>query len=139
MSLYSLLNCSSKATVRELRKSYQELLLKHHPDKNFGTESDTFIAVTEAWKVLGDEKLRAVYDAEQSNSQLEQCQDKAIWNTFSLTELEPDGGIVSVTCRCGGQYQVEVELVEELKEEGEVEVLLDCDTCSLNLLLLLTS
>jgi len=139
MSLYTLLNCSSQATSRELKKNYQELLLKHHPDKNDGQESESFIAVNEAWKVLGNQELRAVYDAEQSNSQLESNQDSAIWHTFSLSELACDNGMFGVQCRCGGQYQVEAELVEELKQEGEEEVLVDCDTCSLNIILLLLS
>ena len=102
MSLYTLLNCSNQATVRELKKNYQELLLKHHPDKNGGQESETFIAVNEAWRVLGNQELRAVYDAEQSNSQLERSQDTAIWNTFSLNDLVSDDGMLGVMCRCGG-------------------------------------
>jgi len=139
MSLYSLLHCSSKASHSDLKKSYQELLLRHHPDKNDGKESETFISVREAWKVLGNEESRAVYDAEQSNCQLESCQDSAIWNTFDLADLDSEDGVLSVTCRCGGQYQVEMEEVEQLKEEEEKEVLVDCDTCSLNILLLLPS
>ena len=122
-----------------MKKSYQELLLRHHPDKNDGKESETFINVSKAWKVLGNDELRAVYDAKQSNCQLESCQDSAIWNTFGLEDLHSEDGVFSVTCRCGGQYQVEMEEVEQLKEEEEQEVLVDCDTCSLNILLLLPS
>ena len=113
--------------------------MKHHPDKNGGQESETFIAVNEAWRVLGNQELRAVYDAEQSNSQLERSQDTAIWNTFSLNDLVSDDGMLGVMCRCGGQYQVEEEVVRELRLEGEEEVLVDCDTCSLNIILLLSS
>ena len=121
-----------------MKKSYQELLLRHHPDKNDGKESESFISVSEAWKVLGNKELRAIYDAEQSNCMLESSQDSAIWNTFSLTDLEEDDGMLSVTCRCGGKYQVEKEEVEQLREDGEAEVLVDCDTCSLNILLLVS-
>ena len=124
---------------RELKKNYQELLLKHHPDKNGGQESETFIAVNEAWRVLGNQELRAVYDAEQSNSQLERSQDTAIWNTFSLNDLVSDDGMLGMMCSVEGKYQVEEEVVRELKLEGEEEVLVDCDTCSLNIILLLSS
>ena len=31
--------------TRELKRAYQELLLKYHPDKTGGKESDTFICV----------------------------------------------------------------------------------------------
>ena len=93
----------------------------------------------EAWRVLGSEELRAVYDAEQSNSQLESSQDSAIWNTFNLGDLVSDDGMLGVTCRGGGQYRVEEEEVRELQLEGDEEVLVDCDTCSLNIILLLSS
>ena len=120
-----------------MKKSYQELLLRHHPDKNEGNETETFIEVNKAWKVLSNEHLRAIYDAEQSNCKLESCQDSAIWNTFNLTELSDETGLFSVTCRCGGMYQVGVEDVDQLRMEGEKEVLVDCDTCSLSILVLL--
>jgi len=137
MSLYSTLNCSNTVSFSDLKKNYQELLIRHHPDKNNGNQSETFISVNKAWKVLSDDRLRAIYDAEQSNCKLESCQDSAIWNTFHMTDLRDEDGLLTVTCRCGGQYQVGVEEVQQLTFEGEKEVLVDCDTCSLNILVLI--
>lgn len=113
-----------------------QLSRQHHPDKNGGLTSETFIQIDKAWKVLSDERKRSVYDAEQANAKLEREQDAAIWQTLQLCELEIDQtDTYSLTCRCGGQYQIELEEVVELREREELEVLLDCDTCSLNILL----
>ena len=79
-----------------------------------------------------------MYDAEQANAKLEREQDAAIWRTLQLSELEIDQTDThSLTCWCGGQYQIELKEVVELRERGELEVLVDCDTCSLNILLTL--
>ena len=118
----------------ELKKNYQELLLKHHPDKNGGKESETFLAVDRAWKILGDEKQRAVYDAELSNAKLELEQDAAVWKTVSLSELELDNDIHFLKCRCGGAYQVDSQEIDDVKADGDKDILIDCDTCSLNIL-----
>ena len=97
-----------------------------------------FKKINHANSILSDEKKRSVYDAEQANAKLEREQDAAIWRTLPLSELEIDQtDTYSLTCRCGGQYQIELEEVVELREREELEVLLDCDTCSLNILLTL--
>ena len=94
----------------ELKRNYQELLLKHHPDKNGGKESETFLAVDKAWKILGDEKQRAIYDAEMTNAKLELEQDAAVWLKMKLSDLELDNDMHFYKCRCGGAYQVDVQV-----------------------------
>jgi len=138
MSFYDCLNCSPDASHSELKKSYQELLLKHHPDKNGGKESEKYLAVDTAWKVLGDEKKRAVYDAELSNAKLLKEQDAAVWMSMNLSELELDNDIHFYKCRCGGVYQVDVQEVEDVKADGDGDILVDCDTCSLNILVFIS-
>lgn len=138
MSFYDCLNCSPDASHSELKKSYQELLLKHHPDKNGGKESEKYLAVDTAWKVLGDEKKRAVYDAELSNAKLLREQDAAVWMSMNLSELELDNDIHFYKCRCGGVYQVDVQEVEDVKADGDSDILVDCDTCSLNILVFIS-
>ena len=93
-----------------------------------------FISIDKAWKVLGDEKQRAVYDAELSNAKLEQEQDAAVWKKMNLSELELDNDIHFHKCRCGGVYQVDSQEVEDVKADGDKDILVDCDTCSLNIL-----
>ena len=85
---------------------------------------------------MSDDKQRSVYDAEQANAKLEREQGAAIWRNVPLSELTvDDSDIYSLTCRCGGLYQLDREEVAELREREETEVLVDCDTCSLNVLL----
>ena len=91
-----------------------------------------------AWKVLGDEKKRAVYDAELSNAKLLKEQDAAVWMSMNLSELELDNDIHFYKCRCGGVYQVDVQEVEDVKADGDGDILVDCDTCSLNILVFIS-
>jgi DnaJ homolog subfamily C member 3 len=62
---YKILNISRSATKKEIKKSYRELALKWHPDKN---TDDTDVAekmfqdISEAYEVLSDDTLKAKYD-----------------------------------------------------------------------------
>ena len=63
-------------------------------------------------------------------------QDSAIWRSFLLSEMESVGQEGVARCRCGGSYRADrEELVEELQQ---AELLLDCDTCSLQILVTLS-
>ncbi len=62
-SLYETLGIERESTQGEVKKAYRKLSLKYHPDKNTGKEAaKMFIEVTKAYKVLSDEKKRALYD-----------------------------------------------------------------------------
>ena len=87
---------------------------------------------------MSDVEARARYDAELSNTKLSESQLSAIWNTFSLEELTVENMIYSVNCRCGGSYIVQEEDIKSAQQEGEEEILVECDTCSLSILLTLT-
>ena len=106
------LNLFLTVSISELKRNYLQLSLEHHPDKNGGQTSDTFIEIDKAWKVLSDQKQRSVYDAEQANVKLESEQSAAIWRYVDLSELKLDQeDLLSLTCRCGGLYQLEQEEV----------------------------
>mmetsp|Transcript_6365 Transcript_6365/g.12877 ORF Transcript_6365/g.12877 Transcript_6365/m.12877 type:complete len:225 (+) Transcript_6365:121-795(+) len=70
MDYYASLGVASDATQEEIRLAYKALVLSHHPDRKRqvggeegGSEAnDRFIAVREAWEVLGDEDARRAYD-----------------------------------------------------------------------------
>ena len=89
-----------------------------------------------AWRVLGQQASRRSYDAQLANSRLAEAQGAAVAATFALRELGALGeGEVGAVCRCGGSYAADrAELEDGL--EGEGEVLLDCDTCSLQILVI---
>jgi len=60
---YSLLGVDRSATKIEIKKNYRLLAAKYHPDKNKDPSAvDKFIAITEAYDVLSNKKLRAKYD-----------------------------------------------------------------------------
>lgn len=62
--LYELLEVSRDAPTADIKRAYRRLALQLHPDKNPSVEArEQFQKVAQAWDVLGDEKLRKVYDA----------------------------------------------------------------------------
>ena len=58
---YKVLNISASATQEEVKKAFNILVKRLHPDVNPDSE-DQFKLVTEAYEVLSDEKKRAEYD-----------------------------------------------------------------------------
>lgn len=64
---YSILEVSNNATVSEIKKAYLKLAQKYHPDRFFDEEekkkaNTRFSRITEAHRVLSDEKMRSEYD-----------------------------------------------------------------------------
>ncbi len=60
---YSLLGVEIKATKGEIKKNYRVLATKYHPDKNSDSNAaEKFIAITEAYEILSNQKSRTQYD-----------------------------------------------------------------------------
>ncbi len=62
--LYATLGVTRSATTDEIKRAYRGLARKYHPDKNPNDEEAAriFKEAAEAWRVLGDNELRAKYD-----------------------------------------------------------------------------
>ncbi len=62
---YEVLGIAREATDAEIKKSYRQLALKYHPDRNPGNveAEDMFKEATEAFQVLCDAEKRRIYDA----------------------------------------------------------------------------
>lgn len=58
---YRLLGLSKGATLDEIKKSYRELAMKYHPDKN-KDGADQFKEINRAYSILSDNKSRGQYD-----------------------------------------------------------------------------
>lgn len=64
-SYYDALGVSKKATKQEIKKAYQKLAKKWHPDVNKAPEAEAkFKEAVEAYEVLGNEDKRKLYDEE---------------------------------------------------------------------------
>lgn len=89
-NLYKVLNCHETVSVQELKKSYQELALKFHPDKSPGQSSASkFIKINQAWTILGDSRLREQFDVkwkERCLAQTYPIQDIVDFEEFDRVE-----------------------------------------------------
>jgi curved DNA-binding protein len=64
-SYYDALGVSKNATKQDIKKAYQKLAKKWHPDVNKATEAEAkFKEAAEAYEVLGNEEKRKLYDEE---------------------------------------------------------------------------
>ena len=61
---YSILGVPKDATKAQIKKAYAQKAREYHPDKNPSPDAkDKFADISEAYKTLGDENKRKVYDA----------------------------------------------------------------------------
>jgi DnaJ-class molecular chaperone len=61
---YEILGVDSDASLEEIKRSFRNLAMKHHPDKNKNSEESRqrFMKIVEAYEVLSDEQSRIRYD-----------------------------------------------------------------------------
>src|ERR671932_1809535 len=62
---YEVLGVSQDASQDEIKRSFRNLALKYHPDKNRNSEESKqkFMKIIEAYEVLSDEQARKNYDS----------------------------------------------------------------------------
>ena len=58
---YGVLNVDAEASDADIRDSYRELVMQHHPDREGGDE-EKFKAISKAYALVGDPASRARYD-----------------------------------------------------------------------------
>jgi curved DNA-binding protein CbpA len=63
---YEILGVAPGATSEEIKKSFRNLAMKHHPDKNKNSEESRlrFMKIVEAYEILSDEHSRRSYDGD---------------------------------------------------------------------------
>jgi diphthamide biosynthesis protein 4 len=124
-NFYEILEVDPGSSIDQIKKSYQRLVLQHHPDKNgaFATDNQSFQLIDEAWKVLRSVESRKIYDAELFQQDYEE--NPIIHESLGADEFQFEAEIDSYchSCRCGGKY-----ILPEF--EGD-ECLISCDECSL--------
>ena len=64
-SYYNILGLSRNASKEEIKKSFRQLSLKYHPDRNATNENahGIFIVINNAYRILTNETTRKQYDA----------------------------------------------------------------------------
>lgn len=144
MNYYEILNCQPTDSIDVIKKSYQALILKYHPDKQDSNSQhddniERFHEIDEAWKVLRDMEKRKQYDAETQQHRFNEVpiiHEKIYRNDF---EFDSQTQIYSYPCRCGGLFVLPDEYQENaLKSnsdrENELsdneEIYIECDECS---------
>lgn len=65
---YKILGVNHSSSLADIKKSYRKLALQYHPDTNSGSQlfEAKFKEITEAYKVLSNEKLRRKYNHSRS-------------------------------------------------------------------------
>ena len=76
MNYYETLGLNPSANLQEIKKAYRRLSIKHHPDKT-GGDATIFKALSEAYKILGDEEKRREYDRIRQSKPIENLRDVA--------------------------------------------------------------
>ncbi|XP_022809389.1 dnaJ homolog subfamily C member 24-like [Stylophora pistillata] len=130
---YQVLGVSANSSHEEIKRTYQRLVLKVHPDKLDGSLSqedrdkayERFLAIDKAWKVLNNQETRADCDKQLKEQDL--SQDWPVSDDVDLDDMEyhEDTESYSSLCRCSGKYV----LSEEDLENGHNIVC--CSNCTL--------
>ncbi|MDD9139381.1 MAG: DnaJ domain-containing protein [Candidatus Cardinium sp.] len=63
-TLYEILNVSKDSKPNDIKKSYHNLALKYHPDKNRKPDVEKFNEIAKAYAILRDTSKRQAYDKE---------------------------------------------------------------------------
>lgn len=154
LNYYEILNCRPSDTIDEIKKSYQALILKHHPDKqniaanssNDQNDVELFYQIDEAWKMLRDPEKRKKYDAEMQQHRFNAepiVHAKIYRNDF---DFDADSQSYVYPCRCGGYFVLPDDCIEsdehcdsegisssdetDAKTGDEDEIYIECDECS---------
>ncbi|KAI9494627.1 hypothetical protein BDB00DRAFT_817588 [Zychaea mexicana] len=126
---YEVLNVSENATSEQIKFRFQNLILRHHPDKRGSVPQDDDQAqrILRAWDVLRTPQSRKEYDAELAARQ--RRQGAVINSEIDLDDMayNEDKLTFSMRCRCSGTYAI----TEDDLEQG-IDVVC-CDNCSLRI------
>lgn len=130
-TFYEILECNPDASTEEIKKSYHNLILKYHPDKQNKTESKEFIIINQAWEVLRSADKRRAYNAELLQAQFN---DQAIvYEILSPSDFRYDSSTETYcySCRCGGLYYLPEFKDDTVQPSESEELFIECDECSL--------
>ncbi|XP_011314215.1 dnaJ homolog subfamily C member 24-like [Fopius arisanus] len=121
---YKVLQCSRDSSQDEIKRAYHRLALIHHPDKN-SANSEKFLEIEEAWRILSQPNSRRKYDAECRQAELE-SENILIHERISLKDLKTEDQKLSFPCRCGNNYLINKD---DFNNDDET-VYIPCQECT---------
>ncbi|XP_031626463.1 dnaJ homolog subfamily C member 24-like [Contarinia nasturtii] len=152
INYYEVLNCHPSDSIEEIKKSYQNLVLKHHPDKQNASGNqniEQFYRIDEAWKMLRVPEQRKKYDAEmkQRKFDAEPIVHAKVYRQDFNFDSESQNFIYP--CRCGSFFVLPDDCIESVNCDSSVinssddsksngcnenndddEIYIECDECS---------
>lgn len=131
---YELLNIADDASQEEIKKAYQILVLKCHPDKanssnDTGLEmNDLFLKVQHAKETLFDVEKRKSYNRKLKEQNLKQVKGPLFSSeTLETMDYDKDNQCFYFDCRCGGCYVLDLPDVDKSKQDT---LYIQCDDCT---------
>lgn len=87
---YEVLGLEPGASAEDIKKSFRSLALKHHPDKNKGSEESKqrFMKIVEAYEILSDEQSRRKYDGDSAPGGPEWTPSADFARVYSYEEIK---------------------------------------------------
>ncbi|KAG4105905.1 dnaJ-like protein subfamily C member 24-like protein [Neocallimastix lanati (nom. inval.)] len=137
MNSYEILDVDPNTDFEIIKKTYQKLILKYHPDKlqQIGITSKIeieknkkkFQEIQKAWDNISSVEKKLQYDKELLANSFKQ--EGVINEEIDLDDMEYDEDEETYfsECRCGGIYKITVDDLE-----NNVNVI-SCDICSLKI------
>lgn len=148
INYYEILQCNPSDSIDDIKKSYQHLILKHHPDKKLAShaldddnnlaDSELFHRIDTAWKLLRDPEKRKKYDAEM---QQHRFNDEPIVHAHCKRNdfnFDADTQTYTYPCRCGGLFVLpdefsndcDINRIDVASAANHDEIYIECDECS---------
>ena len=131
---YELLNIAEDASQEEIKKAYQSLILKCHPDKTTNKEpsdqketEDLFLRAQIAKDILFDVEKRKEYNRKLKENSLKQVTGP-LFSSETLDTMDYDEAeeCYYFDCRCGGCYTLESSDIDRDKDCLYIQ----CDNCT---------
>lgn len=123
---YDILGIKADASIEVIKQRYRELSLQCHPDKTANKETEKFVKLNLAYKILSHPDLKHLYDLQYVANT---SSNITFHDSVFLSELEPTETAYVMQCRCGGTY----ELPMDATEIAIPEIVVCCNTCSLGI------
>jgi molecular chaperone DnaJ len=137
---YRILNLKPEATQAEIKKTYRQLAVKYHPDKNGGDSSseERFKEIAEAYLILGDTAKRNAYDFSKGYKSSFRDSSVQSGTQTAATFLILFKKIKERVLHAGGRVNQEAlfRVIDDLLTDENINFLIDCgDTATTGLII----